>query len=512
MPAPAPNEPVLRARGLTRDYPGVRALAGVDLDLRRGEVHALLGENGAGKSTLIRILSGLERADAGSVMIDDSPLACRSTHEAEARGVSTVFQEIELIPTMSVADNLALGREPRRVGLISPRAVRSRAERSLARLGLSLDTRATLSSLPTATQQLVAIARALDIDARVLILDEPTSSLDRAETATLFAVLRRLADKGLAILIVTHSLTQVFEIASRVTVLRNGLRIGTWPIDGLTRSALVSAMTGRSTGELAPAPRAAPATPGAAPSPVLEATALERTPLVGPIDLRVSPGECVGLAGLLGSGRSTVARLLSGASRPSAGSVRVRAGLVRIGSVRDAIRAGLAMLPEDRKTMGLFPDLSVRENIILAVQARRGLLHPIPEKEQARLAAHYITTLRIRTPSDTTPVRSLSGGNQQKVLIARWLACQPAVFILDDPTRGIDVGARAEIESLIASLCADGLGVVLISSELDEILRLCARVLVLREGRVAGELRGEEVSESSVLRAMAGEPESRAGR
>jgi simple sugar transport system ATP-binding protein len=492
------SRPLLEANGLVVDFPGVRALDHVDFDCRAGEIHALMGENGAGKSTLIRVLTGLCRPDVGSIGVLGRPVRPRSPRDAERAGISAVYQEVDLIPTLSVAENICLGRQPTRLALIRRGAVRRRAEAALERLGLRLDVNRLLRDYPIGIQQMVAISRALDIEARVLILDEPTSSLDACETRALFDVMRRLRAEGLGLVFVSHFLSQVYEISDRVTVLRNGTKVGTWRATDLPREGLVEAMTGRKI-SLCAATRGASVSAAEA---TLEFTGL-RSSAVGPASGRVGKGEALGFAGLLGSGRTELARLVFGADHPDAGRVECAGVRVHSGSVRDAVAHGLAFTPEDRKAQGLIAHLSVRENIVLALQARHGVRRISPA-EQARLADHYIRALNIRTPGPDTPVRLLSGGNQQKVLLARWLATSPKVLILDEPTRGIDVGARAEIESLIDGLRRQGLAVILISSELDEIVRMCGRVLVLRDRRPAGEVVGAEVSEGRILSLIAG--------
>jgi simple sugar transport system ATP-binding protein len=507
-----PNEPaLLQTRGLTVDYPGVRALDDLDFDVRPGEVHALMGENGAGKSTLVRVLTGLHTPTSGSIEISGKPATLRSVHESESRGISTVHQEIDLIPTMSIADNIAMGRWQTRFGLINAKALRRRAQEALARLGLKLDATRPLDDHPIALQQMVAIARALDINSKVLILDEPTSSLDQGETRTLLETLRRLRAQGLGIIFVTHFLDQAYAIADRMTVLRNAQKVGTWPAATLSRQALVEAMTGKLIKQTQRTAASAAAGPGpgatarlrAVPPMHLTFKYLAKSRTLSPTSGHVRAGEALGLAGLLGSGRTELARILFGADRPDAGEVRIDDKALRPGSIPDAIRHALAFTPEDRKAQGLFLDLSVADNIALALQARRGSLRPIPRSERSRLVDHYIKSLNIRTPAPHTPVKNLSGGNQQKVLLARWLATQPKVLILDEPARGIDVGARAEIESLIAELKAQGLAVILISAELDELARTCDRVMVLRDRAPVGELAGDEVTESAMLSMIA---------
>jgi len=535
---------LLSANSLTVLYPGVRALDSAHFELKGGveggEIHALMGENGAGKSTLIRVLTGLHTPDSGSLELDGRPFSPRSVHEAEAAGISAVFQEIDLIPTMSIAENLLLGRQPTRLGLVRGHEQRKRAAADLARVGFTLDLSRTVKELPVGLRQMVAIARALDVHARALILDEPTSSLDSAETRSLFTVMRDLRARGTSIVFVSHFLDQVYEISDRITVLRNGATVGTWPTPDLSRSALIEAMTGRTINTSTHEHRAGATPPSqrevgrggglrahnntpsetdlpraplrdSTSTPALTFRNLSRRSSLAPVTVTgsVLAGESLGLAGLLGSGRTELARLIFGADKPDSGEVRAGPTRLRPGSIRDSIARGIAFTPEDRKTQGLILELTVRENIILALQARRGSLRPIPRAEQLRLAAHYIRALNIRTPGPETPVSSLSGGNQQKVLLARWLALQPRVLILDEPTRGVDIGARAEIESLIASLREQGLAIILISSELDEVVRMCDRVMVLRDRACIGELSGDDVNERAILKTIAGEAPAR---
>ncbi len=496
---------LLVARDVTKSFPGVRALDGAQLTLRRGEIHALMGENGAGKSTLIKILTGVYQRDAGSVRLDGREITPGSPREAETAGISTVYQEVNLIPTLSVAENILLGRQPEWLGFIRWRTVRARAREALARLDLDLDVGRELRSYPIAVQQMVAIARALDVRAQLLVLDEPTSSLDDRECEALFRILRRLRDDGLAIVFVTHFLDQVYAVTNRITVLRNGRFVGEFETEKLPRLDLIAQMLGRPAGRIDPsastssAPVASAEAPAAASppgegrpksQPWLEALGLSRRGALQPMDLSVRPGEVLGLAGLLGSGRTETARLLFGIDRRTAGEVNINGQAAPLRSPREAIARGLAFCSEDRKTEGILPHLSVRENLILAMQASRGALRLLARDEQQRLAEHYIGALGIKTPSPETPIRNLSGGNQQKVLLARWLAIQPRLIILDEPTRGIDVGAKAEIEKLVQSLRARGLAVIYISSELEEIVRVSERVIVLRDRRKVGELAG----------------------
>ncbi|MSU65982.1 MAG: sugar ABC transporter ATP-binding protein [Opitutus sp.] len=500
---------MLELRGITKRFLGVTALDGVDFTLQSGEIHALLGENGAGKSTLIKVLTGVHPADEGTVTLAGAAIRPASPKDAERCGISTVYQEVNLIPALSVAENIALGRQPGRCGFVNWHAVHRHAREALARLEIECDVEAELGSLSVALQQMVAIARALDLNARLLVLDEPTASLDEKEVGELFSVMRRLRADGLGIVFVTHFLDQVYAISDRLTVLRNGQLVGSYATAELPRLTLVGKMLGRdvtaastvaaSTSE----PTSAPPVPAAA-APLLEARALARRGAVHPLDLTLRRGEVTGLAGLLGSGRTETARLLFGLDAADAGELRLRGTPTTLTSPRDAVRLGLAFCSEDRKTEGILPNLSVRENLILALQAKQGAWRTLARTEQEKLCAHYIAALRIKTPDAETPIRNLSGGNQQKVLLARWLATQPELIILDEPTRGIDVGAKAEIEQLIARLRSDGLAVLLISSEIEEIVRNCSRVLVLRERRVAGDATGADITPAHLMQLMAG--------
>ena len=497
------SEPFLQMRGITKTFPGVRALSNVDFFVRRGEIHALMGENGAGKSTLIKVLTGVYPRDAGEILLDGIGIHPRSVAGAEALGISTVYQEVNLIPHLSVAENICLGRQPTRFGKIRWKAVSARARQALERLEVKIDVSQELSSYSIAVQQMVAIARALDVSASLLILDEPTSSLDETEAAELFAVMRRLRDQGLGIIFITHFLDQVYEVADRITVLRNGERVGQFETARLPRIQLIAKMIGRE-----PEAPAAPAGAAAKGAPAdkavfLEARGLGRKGGVEPMDLAVGRGEVVGLAGLLGSGRTEVARLLFGIDKADSGEIRIEGKKTVLASPRRAIEKGLAFCSEDRKTEGLIPDLSVRENIILAMQASRGPLRRLPMGRQVQMAEHYIRALDIKTPSPEQTAGNLSGGNQQKVLLARWLAMQPRLIILDEPTRGIDVGAKAEIEKLVARLAAEGMAILFISAELEEVVRNSHRVIVLRDRAKVAELAGTEIDEQVIMHAIA---------
>jgi simple sugar transport system ATP-binding protein len=480
----APTDtPVVDMRNVTIGFPGVKALDGVDFRLLPGEIHALMGENGAGKSTLIKALTGVYDIAAGRIAVDGVEQRFNGPRQAQAAGISTVYQEVNLCTNLTVAENILLGREPRRFGRIDYRAMNERAGELLAELDVTIDARSTLGDHPIALQQLVAIARATAVSARVLILDEPTSSLDADEVAELFRVMRRLRDGGTAILFVSHFLDQVYEISDRMTVLRNGRLVGEYPTAELDRVSLIAAMLGHDLELLEKIEEAAATSEDASDETVLSARGIGRAPGLHPTDVDVRRGEVVGLAGLLGSGRTELARLLFGADRPTSGEISVNGKAAAIRSPRAAIAKGFAFSSEDRKREGIVGDLTVRDNLVLALQARRGFARPLSKKAKDDLVAHYMEALDIRPRNPWALVRNLSGGNQQKVLLARWLITEPQLIILDEPTRGIDVGAKAQIQRLVTNLAADGMGVVFISAELDEVARISDRIVVLREGR-----------------------------
>lgn len=486
-------------RGIVKDFGRFRALDGVDFTLRPGEIHALLGENGAGKSTLVKVMTGALPSDAGAISLDGRPIRPRSPQNAQELGIACVYQEVNLLPNLSVAENVMLGRMPRKFGRIDWAETRRRAEKALEVLNLRIDVRLPLQSYSIAIQQLVAIARAVAIEAKVLVLDEPTSSLDEAEVEALFRVMRKLRSEGIGIVFITHFLDQVDAVSDRITVLRNGRLVGEFAPSELTRVQLIAKMVGK---ELEAHDERADTTSAAGGNEVLEISDLKRS-RVGPVRLAVRAGETVGLAGLLGSGRTETARMLFGLDRPDAGRLRFKGQDVRIRSPRAAMRLGIGFLPEDRKLEAIVPTLSIRENVALALQAKRGWLRRIPRREQEALAEKYRQRLGIATDSIEKPIGQLSGGNQQKAILARWLATDPSLLILDEPTRGIDVGARDEIERLIFALCRDGVSVLMISSEIDELLRCSNRLVVLREGRQVGELPGGSTA-GQVMRMIAG--------
>jgi simple sugar transport system ATP-binding protein len=482
-----PFEPVLSLAGIGKSFAGVRVLSGVKLRLFAGEVHALMGQNGAGKSTLIKVLTGVFPADAGAIELEGEAIHPRTPLEAQRIGISTVYQEVNLCPNLTVAENVFAGRYPRKWGRIDWARMNAEARALLARLNIDIDVTRLLAGYPVAVQQMVAIARALSVQAKVLVLDEPTSSLDEDEVNRLFEVLRRLQGEGLAILFVTHFLDQVYALADRITVLRNGELVGEWLARDLPAPALIAAMVGRELAARQAQAQAPAATDDAKPA-AFELRGLGRKGMLQPTDLRLRAGEVLGLAGLLGAGRTELAQLVFGLREAEQGEVRVDGEARRIACPSDAVRLGMGMLPEDRKADGIVPGLSVRENIILALQARRGVWNCLTAGEQSQLAEKFVKALGIKTADIDTPIALLSGGNQQKALLARWLATNPKLLILDEPTRGIDVAAKQEIMDEILRLAAEGMAVLFISSEIEEVARVSHRIAVLRDRRKVGEL------------------------
>ena len=496
---------VLEARGLTRHFTGVLALSGVDLRLYAGEVHALMGQNGAGKSTLIKVLTGVYPPDAGTLQLGGETISPNSPAAAQRLGISTVYQEVNLCPNLSVAENIFAGRYPRKraAGLwrIDAATMRAKARELLARLNLDIDVGRLLSSYSVAVQQMVAIARALSVEAKVLILDEPTSSLDEQEVERLFAVLRQLRGEGMAILFVTHFFEQMYAISDRITVLRNGELVGEYLKAELPPAALITAMVGRELSAAAGRNEHANAATGPA---LLEARGFGRRGQLNPVDVSLRRGEVVGVGGLLGSGRTELARLLFGLDRSDSGELHVAGERVRFDNPAQAIRHGLGMCPEERKHDGIVAELSVRENIALALQARTGIWPSLSYARQKEIAERFVKTLGIKVADIETPIALLSGGNQQKVVLARWLATAPRLLILDEPTRGIDVAAKQEIMNEILRLARDGLAVLFISSEMEEVVRVSDRIVVMRDRSKVGELPGNS-SEQAVFHMIAAE-------
>ncbi|WP_186019745.1 sugar ABC transporter ATP-binding protein [Burkholderia gladioli] len=499
------NPPVVEMIDIDKAFPGVKALRRAGLRLFPGEIHALMGQNGAGKSTLINVLTGVHAHDAGEIRVGGAPVRFAAPREAEAAGIQTLYQEINLCPNLSVAENMFAGRQPMRRGAIDWKTIHARSREALASLRLQIDVTRSLDAYPIAVQQMVAIARAMSVDARVLILDEPTSSLDDGEVARLFEVLRKLKAAGIAILFVTHFLEQTYAISDRITVMRNGEREGEYLARDLPVDALVARMTGReSMPEALRAGAVAQARTGGEASPVLSMQGVGRRGMMNPLDLALRPGEILGLAGLLGSGRTETARLAFAAERGDTGTIEIEGRRTRLASPHEAVRHGIAYCPEDRKKEGIVAALSIRENIVLALQARRGWWRLIPRARQREIADDYIARLGIKARDAEQPIGLLSGGNQQKVLLARWLATDPKLLILDEPTRGIDVAAKFDIMERVLSLCARGLAILFISSEIGEVVRVSHRIAVLRDRRKVAELTGAEASEEQVYRLIAG--------
>ncbi len=496
---------VLTARGITMTFPGVKALENVDFTLRKGEIHALMGENGAGKSTLIKCLTGINDFEAGEIHVDgiSGPVKNHSTKDAQEVGISTVYQEVNLCPNLSVAENLFIGREPMtKFHTVDRRSYNKRSQKIMDELGIAVDVTQNLENYSLAIQQMVAIARAVDMDCKVLILDEPTSSLDDEEVEKLFTLMRSLRDKGVGIIFVTHFLEQVYAVCDRITVLRDGQLVGEYPIADLPRVKLVAAMMGKNLDDLAEIQKESIEDVSRNPLEI-SAKGLSHTGTIKPFDLDIHKGEVVGIAGLLGSGRSELARAIYGADRASSGTLSVGGKEVKIKEPIDAMNLGMGMLPDDRKAEGIIGDLSVRENIILALQAKRGMFNLLSRAKQEEIAARYIDLVQIKTADQETLVKQLSGGNQQKVILARWLATDPDFLILDEPTRGIDVGTKSEIQKMIVKLAGEGKSILFISSEIAEMLRTCNRMAIMRDGEKVGEL-DHDLTQENVMKAIAG--------
>ena len=493
---------VLTMRGICKNFPGVKALNNVDFTLRKGEIHALMGENGAGKSTLIKVLTGVYEKDAGSIEIEGCPgeAHIHSPQQAQNIGISTVYQEITLCPNLTVAENMFIGRTSDR--LVHWKDYEKRATEILDNLGIPARAKQELSRCSLAVQQMVAIARAVDMNCKVLILDEPTSSLDDKEVAMLFQLMRDLKARGVGIVFVTHFLEQVYEVSDRITVLRNGELVGEYAVKDLPQVELVAKMIGKSLDDLAELEQFQKGN-GAQDELVYEAEELSSSEC-RPFDFSIRKGEVNGFTGLLGSGRSESVRAIFGADQVTGGKVKINGKAVRITNPHEAMKNGVGYLPEDRKRDGIIADLSVRENIILALQTIRGMNHPIPRAKAEAFADEYIKALDIKTASQDTPIKSLSGGNQQKVILARWLLTHPQYLILDEPTRGIDVGTKLEIQKLVLKLAEEGMSVTFISSEIEEMLRTCSRLIVMRDRNIVGELTGDELTQAQVMKTIAG--------
>jgi simple sugar transport system ATP-binding protein len=497
---------VVKMSEITKSFPGVMALEDVDFSLRSGEIHALVGENGAGKSTLIKVLTGVEQPDKGTIELDGELVQARSPQHSQELGISTVYQEVNLCTNISVAENIMLGHEPRRFGSIHWQKMNEMAQEAINRLSIEVDVTQPLGNYSVAIQQMVAITRALGVlSAKVLILDEPTSSLDIHETNLLFDVMRKLKSEGIGIIFITHFLDQVYQIADRITVLRNGKLVGTYEAASLPRVELVAKMLGRSLTELDAISKVKSQEEEKKDKlHLVEARGLGLAESLEPVDLELNANEVLGVAGLLGSGRTEMADLIFGIESPDNGTLIVNGKQVNKFSPLESLKRGIALSPEDRKAQGVVGDLTIRENIILALQARYGWFKFLSVQRQNEIADKYIKLLGIVTPSPEQLVKNLSGGNQQKVILARWLATNPKVLILDEPTRGIDVGAKTEIQKLVMQLAEEGKSCVFISSELEEVLRVSDRVAVMRDRKKVAEY-DSDVEEKTLIQAMAGE-------
>ncbi|OLD33478.1 MAG: sugar ABC transporter ATP-binding protein [Myxococcales bacterium 13_1_40CM_2_68_15] len=509
--------PVLEMMAISKRFPGVQALSAVDFRLFSGEVHSVMGQNGAGKSTLIKVLTGVHPADSGRILLEGNEIRPSSPLDAQKLGISTVYQEVNLCPNLSVAENICLGRDGSEAYGIRWGRMRRKAEALLADLNVRVDVTAPLSSYSIAVQQMCAIARSLSARSRILILDEPTSSLAEDEVKMLFSVVRRLKAQGMAILFITHFIDQTFEISDRITVLRNGSLVGEYPVSALSRMELITRMVGREIEEGGPARARDAGLPAAVAgggrsagngartaTPFLSASGLGRRGSVRGVDLQVTCGESLGIGGLLGSGRTEIARLLFGIDRAEEGTILVEGRPAEIASPVEAILRGIGFCPEDRKLEGVIGELSLRENIILALQTKRGVFRNLSRKRQEEIASSYIAALGIKAGDAEMPIAQLSGGNQQKALLARWMATDPRMLILDEPTRGIDVAAKVEIMRQVMELCDKGMAVVFISAEMDEVVRYSNRVAVMRDRRKVGEIESREADEHTVFQIIAG--------
>jgi len=499
-------EVLLDIKGLEKTFPGVRALKGVNLTVNKGEIHALMGENGAGKSTLIKVLTGIYQKNGGTICFDGEEINARTPIEANEKGISTIYQELNLVLFQTVYENLFLGREPRtKFGSIDRKAMISEAKRILEELGIEIDVTRPLKNYSTAIQQMVAIARAVSINAKLVIMDEPTSSLDTHEVQVLFRIIRQLKSKGISVIFISHKLDEIFEICDRLTVFKDGEYVGDYDIGELNQLKLISLMVGKDTVELE---RNKQGYEFANAKVIAEMKDIRQGMRLNGINIEIKQGEVVGLAGLLGSGRTELAQVLFGSGMPDNGEIFWWGAKAGIHSPADAIKKGMGFCTEDRKTEGIIPHLSVRENITIALLPKLNSFGFVKTKEQDEIVRSYIDRLKIKTPTPEQAICNLSGGNQQKVLLARWMCMNPKLMILDEPTRGIDVGAKAEIEQLIQEFSKSGISVLMISSEIAELERNCDRIIVMREGRVIGELAGDQISQDKVMETIARGSES----
>ncbi len=495
---------VLALKDVCKEYPGVKALQNVSLNLYPGEVHALLGENGAGKSTLVKIMTGAESKNSGTIDFDGKAREFHSPIEAQKVGIVSVYQEVNLLPNLTVAQNLFLGHEPKKFGLIDHRQMVKQSREVLKQFKLDIDVTETLDKYSVAIQQLIAIARGVAMSAKVLVLDEPTASLDAGEVKVLFNILNQLKEQGVAIVFITHFLDQVYAVSDRITVLRNGEFICEELTKAFPQPKLVEAMLGRALEDhlhMDSAPAGSHGDTSEAVLLTLEGVSVKDS--IQSLDLTLSKGKAVGLAGLLGSGRSEVCNAVFGLDQLNSGNITLKGRALKLTNPADAIKEGIALCPEDRKVDGIIGPLSIRENIILALQARLGWWRGLSRAKQDEMAQFFIDKLQIATPDADKPIGQLSGGNQQKVILARWLAIEPILLILDEPTRGIDIGAHAEIIKLIRSLCEDGMSLLIASSELDELVAFSNKVVVMRDRSAVKELTGEQLTSQHVMQAIA---------
>jgi len=494
------SETILEMKDISKSFPGVKALDRVDFKLRKGEIHAVMGENGAGKSTLIKVITGVYEKDAGIITLQGQPIHFKTPQEAQNKGIGTVYQEIMLCPNLTVAENMFIGRSHNPI--INWKQMNEKAEQLLDSLGIPARATQELTSCSLAVQQMIAIARAVDMDCKILILDEPTSSLDEDEVHTLFELMRELKDRGVGIIFITHFLEQVYEISDKITVLRNGKLVGEYETTALPQIELISKMLGNVLEDITKLKKHEPIV-SETPIPVFEGVGLSSIAGVRPFNFAIQKGEVNGFAGLLGSGRSESARAIFAADKVTGGIVKMYGKRVKIKTPLHAIKQGIGYLPEDRKGDGIIEDLSVRDNIILTLQVLKGFFKPFSRKQAEIFASEYMKKLNIKTPTSDTPIRSLSGGNQQKVILARWLLTNPEYLILDEPTRGIDVGTKVEIQKLVLKLAEKGMSLTFISSEIEEMLRTCSRLIVMKDREIVGELRGMDLTENEVMNVIA---------
>ena len=495
---------LLEMRNIDKVFPGVRALSNVDFTLHAGEIHSLMGENGAGKSTLVKVLTGVYPKDGGTIHLNGREISPKTPKEAQEEGISTVYQEVNLCPNLTVAENIFIGREPRRFGFIDWKEVNRRSVELLQKLDVDIDVNKTLDNYPVAIQQMVAIARAVDVDAKILILDEPTSSLNEGETARLFKIVRQLQKQGMGIIFISHFLEQIYELCDHITILRNGELVGSYELAKLPRLELIARMVGKDLNDVKDMDKMAEKS---VPSEevFIETDHAASIGQIKDVSLQIHKGEVIGFAGLLGSGRTETAEMLFGLKDVTGGQLKINGKAEKLANPMAAMKGGIAFCPEDRKLAGIIGDLTVRENIILALQAMDGMFTHIPYSEQVKLADQFIEKLRIKVSDRDQLIKNLSGGNQQKVIIARWLATHPQFLILDEPTRGIDVGTKTEIQKMAVELAkTEGMSVAFISSEMDEMVRTCSKLIVMRDRRKVAELTGEQVSSDGVMQAIAG--------